>query len=566
MKKLKDNSGITLVTLVITIVVMMILAMGVTMSTTSTIELKKYNEIKQDIITLSEAVKTYYLENEKLPIYTDTTFDLADKYKVPDYDINPNDSGNYYAIDVSKLPKTSLNKGEGNKSKNFSTKDLYVVNEESLTVYYLDGAVLDGKKHYTIVDNFAGGSFAEAYYSKVDLPIISVVTMESNNKKDKTIAEEGNIVTLKMLTNYNFTQEPTVIIDGIDVTSQCTWNRKVGTVEYRVTELESERTGQPVEFEISNYMADGRIENPVTEVTFGQRVYFGNEKFYLVDETYYAEDIAEAEELSKNGSTIKILKDVKESSGATITKDIILDTNKKVMTLELPINVENGISMTINGEGKIERQEQDKITSCIINRGTLNIADVEIRTDGEELVNITNYGNLFVNSGTIINNLENNLDDEIGKSIGNHGNIVIEGGTIGKIINYGGKMNINAGDIHQIIARNADGTENNTNSENIVDINITMNGGKTNSIKVYNYTTLTIGNIDNAVNKTTPDIAKLEFPLKNETPSPDWTRINVNFYNGIIKDVDIDLSQSPFKLNIRQGYNLIKNGTTYTLI
>lgn len=273
MKKIRNNQGITLVSLAITVIVMMILVVGVTMSTTSTMELRKYNDIKQDIIGLSEAVKTYYLENGKLPIYTDTTFSL-DTYGVPSNDRNPNDSGNYYAIDVSLLSKyTSINKGEGNKSKKLNINDLYVVNEESLTVYYLDGAVLDGKKHYTIVDTLEGGSFAEDYYAKVNLPIISVVTMESNGP-DKTTATINDTVTLKMLSNYTLTKAPTVTIAGH--IAETTWNGKTGIATYTfpnvLTEQEANRVGSRIEFKIDNYEANGRIGQAISSVTFGNGV------------------------------------------------------------------------------------------------------------------------------------------------------------------------------------------------------------------------------------------------------------------------------------------------------
>ena len=46
---IKNNKGITLISLVVTIVVMLILAISLTASVTSTIELQEYNKVKEDI-------------------------------------------------------------------------------------------------------------------------------------------------------------------------------------------------------------------------------------------------------------------------------------------------------------------------------------------------------------------------------------------------------------------------------------------------------------------------------------------------------------------------------------
>ena len=279
MKKAKSNNGITLISLAVTIVIMMILAVSITTSITSTLELEKYNKVKEDIITLSENVKIYYMNNRTLPVYEDKIFDLT-TYGVPTNDINPNDKGNYYAIDISLLAKdVSLNNGAGNKNKDFTTADLYVVNEQSLTVYYLNGASLDGEKHYTILDDFNGGTFASDYYNKVKLPIISTVTMESNGKYS-TVADLGDVITLKILSNYEFTQKPTIVIDGQDVSSKCVWNGKIGTVSFTVSSLTdsdgNSKAGTKVSLKIYNYTADGRSGETITDVNFGKGVYFKN--------------------------------------------------------------------------------------------------------------------------------------------------------------------------------------------------------------------------------------------------------------------------------------------------
>lgn len=212
---IKNNKGITLISLVVTIIVMLILAISLTASVTSTIELQEYNKVKEDIINLSEEVKVYYLKNKKLPVYTNREYSLS-SYDVPTYDINPNDSGVYYAIDLTVLPEDlKLNCGEGNVYKDFSSDDLYVLDKESLTVYYLKGAVLNGEKHYTIVDDYNGGGFATDYYSKIEMSeqFDSNYVVDEKTGKDtlvEAVAEATNGSVIKVMKDTTETQQITI--------------------------------------------------------------------------------------------------------------------------------------------------------------------------------------------------------------------------------------------------------------------------------------------------------------------------------------------------------------------
>ena len=289
MKNIRNNNGITLVTLAITIVVMLILTVSITASMKSTIEIKKYNSVKEDIISLSEAIKEFYLDNEKLPIDSSKVYKLSD-YGVPTKDINPNDSNDYYRIDISNFSEIELNNGENNNNENNQdTDDMYVVNEKSLTVYYLRGAVLNGQKHYTIVDDFSGGAFAEDYYSEAKLPLMSVVKLESNGK-NKSLACTGDTVTLKMLTNYELDTKPQITINGESVTA--TWNGLIGTATYTIPyKTDNLKYGDKVKFNISNYnctlinkSGESTVKEgeEITDVSFGKGV------------TRYAETLVQA--------------------------------------------------------------------------------------------------------------------------------------------------------------------------------------------------------------------------------------------------------------------------------
>ena len=54
------------------------------------------------------------------------------------------DSDNYYEIDLNKLYNITLNYGGGSRENG----DIYIVNEQSLEVYYLNGVDYEGITYY----------------------------------------------------------------------------------------------------------------------------------------------------------------------------------------------------------------------------------------------------------------------------------------------------------------------------------------------------------------------------------------------------------------------------------
>ena len=186
MENKKSNNGITLVSLVVTIVVLLIISVSVTAGISSTFKLQDYYDTKEDILRLSESVNKYYLEHDG---------DISDiqgeqiEFNIGEKDLNPNDNEIYYLINRDEL--------EVDTKKD----NTYIFNEKTLTVYCKEGYRFkdDDEMHYTAVDDFEVNTFASDYYSKIDIPQISVVTLESNNKEDKYHAKPLDNITLKLL-------------------------------------------------------------------------------------------------------------------------------------------------------------------------------------------------------------------------------------------------------------------------------------------------------------------------------------------------------------------------------
>lgn len=106
------------------------------------IQLSKLNNMYKDIDLLQEYIDLYYLNNGELPIKNDIiNFENS---------INLNDNDKYYEVDLNKLDNLKLSYGN-NKNDKF---DIYIVNEQSHTVYYYKGIEYNKKIYYTIKNNY----------------------------------------------------------------------------------------------------------------------------------------------------------------------------------------------------------------------------------------------------------------------------------------------------------------------------------------------------------------------------------------------------------------------------
>lgn len=149
---MKKQKGVTLVVLTITIVVLLILTFTISMNIPDISSRKKKSNFENDMRELKEEIDQYYAKYEQLPIINKyTNIDMLNDIK------NVNDDENYYVIDLSKI-FTNLNYGkdyEKVKTKDTSEEiaeilDIYIINEQSHTIYYPKGIEYDGEIHYTL--------------------------------------------------------------------------------------------------------------------------------------------------------------------------------------------------------------------------------------------------------------------------------------------------------------------------------------------------------------------------------------------------------------------------------
>lgn len=155
----KNNKGITLVALMVTVIVLLIITTAGISTTLDRFELNDYKKMKSDLELLEDKVSDYYLKYEGLPMirlsdgnieafsYTEYINGLTNVNQEPA--INANDNDIYYIIDLEALGNITLNYGKDYK-ENLGKDDFYIINEQSHTIYYVKGVKMDGVTYHYI--------------------------------------------------------------------------------------------------------------------------------------------------------------------------------------------------------------------------------------------------------------------------------------------------------------------------------------------------------------------------------------------------------------------------------
>lgn len=151
-KQLKNSKGITMITLVVGILILVLITGMTIYYSKESIKARNLRDMYNDIELLNDRISTYYLEKGEIPVLTKFT-------NIPVIDKNPNDNENYYVIDLSKLDDVSLKYGKdfekykaGNYTEESST-DVYVINEQSMQIYYIKGIITSENKYIYTIEN-----------------------------------------------------------------------------------------------------------------------------------------------------------------------------------------------------------------------------------------------------------------------------------------------------------------------------------------------------------------------------------------------------------------------------
>lgn len=169
--KLKNQKGISLITLSITVIVLMIVTNAIIYNAKNNLIIEKLENMHEDVGNLRAKVNEYYTKYGTLPVLEDgnknkiiynNIAELKDEKDASGNVIKSGiisdvaDVGNFYIIDLVLLDNLTLNYGEDYKGiKDGSITDLntatniYIINESSQNIFFVRGINVDGKKYYT---------------------------------------------------------------------------------------------------------------------------------------------------------------------------------------------------------------------------------------------------------------------------------------------------------------------------------------------------------------------------------------------------------------------------------
>lgn len=176
---IKNSNGITLVSLIITIAVMMIIA-SITVSTSmDRFEINNLNKMINDIEFLKEKVSNYYLKYNELPVVKDAD-NKSIEYTNINFSVDTNDNEKYYIIDLESMGDIALNYGkEGFENAN-SSDDVYIINEKTHNIYYVKGIEWNEEYHHFISDS--NGANDEEDTIPPSTPQIKVISGTKNEE------------------------------------------------------------------------------------------------------------------------------------------------------------------------------------------------------------------------------------------------------------------------------------------------------------------------------------------------------------------------------------------------
>ncbi len=153
--KRNGEKGITMIMLTIAIIVLAVVTGMLVYYSTDAMDIKKLNNMYNDIDLLKDKILMYDYKNGRIPIlleYPEVTSILGSQK-------SNLDNEKYYVIDLSKLEDITLNFGEDFKliEQNYKNtdfnitdyKDVYVINEQTNNVYYIRGIEVDNKIYHT---------------------------------------------------------------------------------------------------------------------------------------------------------------------------------------------------------------------------------------------------------------------------------------------------------------------------------------------------------------------------------------------------------------------------------
>lgn len=158
----RNQKGISLIALTTTILVLAIVTSIVIYNAKDVIEVREYKKLESDIEVLENKVNMYYLNYKKIPVLEKDSFPVIYNGDMEFLgQKRENDNDNYYILNLRLIDGITLNFGGGfynikNTDNNITDRnnnvitDIYIINEQSHRIYYVQGIQVDETIYYTI--------------------------------------------------------------------------------------------------------------------------------------------------------------------------------------------------------------------------------------------------------------------------------------------------------------------------------------------------------------------------------------------------------------------------------
>lgn len=128
---MRNERGITVVSLVAIVVILLILTTTIVININTGEDYANYRKMCADIDTLKDRILIYYNNYGEIP-KTDIKINARSISEAA------GETGDFYTVDLGKLSNLTLNYGTGEGD------NVYIINENSLNIYYLHGIEYEG--------------------------------------------------------------------------------------------------------------------------------------------------------------------------------------------------------------------------------------------------------------------------------------------------------------------------------------------------------------------------------------------------------------------------------------
>ena len=281
--KKKNEKGITMVALVITVIIIVILTNVLVYKAKDEVSIKSLTNLYNDISMLREKVSSYYNEYGKIPAEIKYT-NIGGLSNVISMQ---NDTGDFYVIDLEAMQGITLNYGKDyeevkkDKDNVDNYLDLYVINENSHNIFYIKGIDIkvnnEMKTYYT--------DYIKPDQTEIDLRYVDgILIPDGYYYIGKT---EDNSIVISNIQGEN-----------VDVSkeNQYIWTKQVATLEKTPDSVRLDDDQKEYEFIKSVNAYEGYFKNPEGKV-----------KYVVIDEKKWSKQYTkEMEYKDRNGDKITI--------------------------------------------------------------------------------------------------------------------------------------------------------------------------------------------------------------------------------------------------------------------